>query len=216
MWVLKFQSSRKSSIFEPIAKRYNLTINGYPITSFRKDNKYYFVGAGRLIGKDEDIKKCLAGIKKNKKVKKIERKKDFFIVLYERDELLRKFYDPRFIQIKPIVIDAKGNETWELGSFNKKPLMELVSFLRKQPIEFKLLKFKQEILDNLAIINIIPDITKKQNKALQLAVDNGYYSYPKKVELKELAKMMKISYSTYQAHLKKAEGKLIPFMSRNL
>jgi predicted DNA binding protein len=94
--------------------------------------------------------------------------------------------------------------------------MELVYFLRKQPIEFKLLKFKQEILDNLAIINIIPDITKKQNKALQLAVDNGYYSYPKKVELKELAKMMKISYSTYQAHLKKAEGKLIPFMSRNL
>jgi predicted DNA binding protein len=216
MWVLKFQMSRKLSIFEPVAKKYNLTIIGYPVTSFKKNNKYYFVGAGTLSGNEKDIKKCLEMVKKNKRVKKIERKKDFFIVLYERDELLKELYNSEFIKIKPIIIDNQGKETWEIGCFDKKPLMKLISFLKKRLSNFKLLKLKQEFLDTLAILNIIPDITSKQKNALQLAVDNGYYAYPKKVELKALAKLMNISYSTYQAHLKKAEGKLIPFMSKNL
>jgi len=40
--------------------------------------------------------------------------------------------------------------------------MKLISFLKKNPIEFKLLKLKQELIDNLAIVNVIPDLTKKQ------------------------------------------------------
>lgn len=216
MWVAKFQVSRKSSIFEPIAKKHNITVIGYPITSFRKNNKYYFIGAGTFVGSEKNIEKCLIELKRNKKVKKVERRKDFFIVLYERDILLKELHNPEFIHVKPIIIDNQGKEIWEFGCFDKQPLMKLISFLKKQPNEFKLLKLKLEVLSSLAVLNIIPDITKKQKKALQLAVDNGYYTYPKKVELKKLAKMMKISYSTYQAHLKKAEGKLIPFMSKNL
>ncbi len=216
MWVAKIQASRSSSIFEPVAKKYNLTITAYPITSFKKNNKRYFIATATVLGDENSIKKCLIGIRKNKRVKKIERKKDFFMVLYERDNFLKELYNPEFIKVKPIVINNKGDETWEIGCFEKNPLMKLISFLKKQPIKFKLLKLKQEVLENIAIVNVIPDITKKQKKALQLAVNNGYYNYPKKVELKELAKLMNISYSTYQAHLKKAEGKLIPFMSKNI
>jgi len=216
MWVLKFQISRSSSIFEPIAKKYDLNIVGYPITSYKKNNKYYFVGAGNFFGSEKNMADCLSDLKKNKRVISIERKKDFFIVLYERDNILKEFYNPEFIQIKPIFIDNQGKETWEFGCFDKKPLMILISYLRKNISDFKLLKLKQEFLDSLTVLNIIPDITSKQKKALQLAVENGYYEYPKKVELKELAKLMGISYSTYQAHLKKAEGKLIPFMLKNI
>jgi len=216
MWVAKFQMSRESSIFEPIAKKYNLAIIGYPVTSFKKNNKNYFVGVGTFSGNEENIKKCLIELKKNKRIKKIERKKDFFIVLYERDKSLKMLHNPEFIQVKPILIDNSGNEVWEIGCFDKRPLMDLVSSLKKDYPGFKLLKLKQEFIDNLALLNIIPNITKKQKEALRLAVENGYYNYPKKVELKELAKLMNISYSTYQAHLKKAEGKLIPSMLKNI
>jgi len=216
MWVLKFQISRESSIFESIAKKYDLSIIGYPVTSFKKNNKNYFVGAGALFGDNKNITKCLIDLKKNKRVQKIERKKDFFIVLYERDDLLKELYNPEFIQIKPVLINNQCGETWEIGCFDKLPLMKLVHYLKNVDIKFKLLKLKQEFLDSLTLLNIIPNITSKQNEALQLAVEHGYYEYPKKVELKKLAKLMNISYSTYQAHLKKAEGKLIPFMSKNL
>jgi len=215
MWVAKFQMSRSTSIFEPIAKKYNLTIIGYPITSFIKDKKNYFIATGTFIGSKKDMEKGLKELRKNKKIIKIERKKDFFIVIYKRDLLLKELYNPQFIQVKPIIINGKNKEIWEIGCFEKKTLIKLISFSEKQNINFKLLKLKQEILSSLTFFNTIPDITSKQKKAIELAVENGYYNYPKKIELKELAKLMRVSYSTYHAHLKKAEGKLIPFLSRN-
>ncbi len=216
MWVLKFQLGSSSSIFEPIARKYSLTIIAKPITSFKKKSKYYFIAAATLLGDSKSIKNFLVSVKKDKRIKKIEKKKDFFIVLYEQNQVLKFLHNPEFIQVKPVIIDFRGNECWELACFDKVPLMELVSKLKKEYSHFKLLKLKQEVLDSLTILNVIPNITEKQKKALQLAVENGYYSYPKEVELKKLAKLMGISYSTYQAHLKKAEGKLIPFMSKNL
>jgi len=38
----------------------------------------------------------------------------------------------------------------------------------------------------------------------------------KKTKMEDLAKIMGISYSTYQAHLKKAEGKIIPEVYNDL
>lgn len=43
-----------------------------------------------------------------------------------------------------------------------------------------------------------------------LAVKEGYYQAPKKIGLRKLAQMMKISLATYQKHLQKAESKVIP------
>ena len=51
---------------------------------------------------------------------------------------------------------------------------------------------------------------------MELAINAGYYNYPKKITLPELAKKMKISYSTFQAHLKKAEGKIFPLVLKEL
>jgi CheY-like chemotaxis protein len=39
---------------------------------------------------------------------------------------------------------------------------------------------------------------------------------PRKVDLGDLAKLMKVSTSTYQEHLRKAESKLLPFFSENI
>jgi predicted DNA binding protein len=44
-----------------------------------------------------------------------------------------------------------------------------------------------------------------------LAIKNGYYSSPRKINVKELAKISKLSFSTFQVHLRKAEEKLIPY-----
>jgi hypothetical protein len=57
---------------------------------------------------------------------------------------------------------------------------------------------------------VAPKITVKQRKALELAVHGGYYDYPRKITLEDLAKQMGVSYATYQAHLRKAEQKLLP------
>jgi len=74
------------------------------------------------------------------------------------------------------------------------------------------IQLKEGRIDNITVAGILPKVTKKQKQALQLSIENGYYDYPKKIGLVELAGKMKRSYSTFQAHLKKAEGKLLKYM----
>ena len=73
-----------------------------------------------------------------------------------------------------------------------------------------------EKISNISFTKLLPEITKNQKEALELAINNGYYDYPKKIKMEKLAKMMKISYSTYQAHLKKAESKILPEIYKKL
>ncbi|MFC1774989.1 helix-turn-helix domain-containing protein [Nanoarchaeota archaeon] len=55
-------------------------------------------------------------------------------------------------------------------------------------------------------------MTTKQKRAFELAISNGYYDFPKRIDINKLAKMMGVSFSTYRAHLKKAESKLMRFV----
>jgi len=62
----------------------------------------------------------------------------------------------------------------------------------------------------------LPELTQKQKRALEIAINNGYYDYPKKIKMEKLAKIMGVSYSTYQQHLKTAEGKIVPSIYKEL
>ena len=54
------------------------------------------------------------------------------------------------------------------------------------------------------------ELTEKQKQAIHEAIINGYYNYPRKIDLEKLSKIMKVSRVTFQEHLRKAESKLIP------
>jgi hypothetical protein len=58
----------------------------------------------------------------------------------------------------------------------------------------------------------LPDLSPKQREAIELAYKNGYYKYPKQTDLDKLSKIMGVGKSTFQEHLKKAEGKLLPYL----
>ena len=66
-------------------------------------------------------------------------------------------------------------------------------------------------MENLGVLNILPKLTEKQEKAVYLAIKSGYYEYPRKTDVKGLAFKEGLSFSTFQEHLRKAENKLIPF-----
>jgi len=52
-------------------------------------------------------------------------------------------------------------------------------------------------------------ITDRQLAALQLALERGYYTQPRKTSLRELADQTAVARSTYEEHLRKAENKLL-------
>ena len=67
---------------------------------------------------------------------------------------------------------------------------------------------KIESFINIVDIYIIM-YTEKQKKAYELAVQNGYYEYPKKIELKEQMKILKNHKEDFQTNFRRDNGKTI-------
>lgn len=56
-------------------------------------------------------------------------------------------------------------------------------------------------------------LTRKQVQALVFALENGYYQVPKKVTTEEMASKLRLPRTTYEEHLRKAEGKVLRSMA---
>jgi predicted DNA binding protein len=56
-------------------------------------------------------------------------------------------------------------------------------------------------------------LTRKQARALVFALENGYYQVPKKVTTEEMATKLRLPRTTYEEHLRKAEGKVLRSMA---
>jgi len=75
----------------------------------------------------------------------------------------------------------------------------------------ELFSIKEEKLKGISSLELVPQLTDKQLLALKSAFKEGYYDYPRKLTIPQLARKAGKAYSTFQEHLSKAEGKLVEF-----
>lgn len=215
MWVLKLKLSHEKFLLGGLAVKFKIDMIGYPLTYY-KDKKYlYLTTAGFLIGEEKNKKALLKYAKKSGDFVKIEIKNDFIINVSRQPLYTEPVYDPHLIRPGPAFISHEGYHIWEVASWEKKPLLKIIAFAKKFH-GGTVLKLKQEKLTNISFTTVLPELSDKQKKALELAVSEGYYDYPRKTDVHKLAKLMKVSYSTFQEHLRKAEGKIMPVLSRRL
>lgn len=221
MWVLKFKSKEEFNIYNKRCIEFNVRIHFYSQKYYYEKNNIHFINSGIISGEEINKTAFFKDLKKDKKIKDIEINNDFFISTYsekkteERVSALKTIYNQKITFLKPAVLDEKGFEEWEIASFDRKDLENVLTQAKKLQkitgVDFKLLSFKQQKIKNLMIQSIIPNLSKQQQKAIELAIENNYYGYPRKITLKKLAHLMNISESTYQFHLAKAEEKILPF-----
>jgi len=79
---------------------------------------------------------------------------------------------------------------------------------------FKLMGTITQISYNDAVYNqknnrMLSSLTQKELVVLQIAMESGYYEYPRKINGTELARKIKSSKSTVIEHLRKAENKVM-------
>ena len=213
MWVAKVTFSGEKGSIGSRTKKYDVVVSGFPISVY-EDNKGIIVTiAGFIFGKNKE--KFLQGWKKDKKVLNVEVNNDFIIAQIVEPLELKTLYFHKLMHIEPILIDEKGIDNWTIGSWDKKHLIQFIDLVKKK-YGAHLKSIKQEKIISLSIIGMSPELTKKQKDAMEIAIKQGYYSYPREIELKKLADTLHISYSTYQAHLRKAEQKILPRFFKNL
>jgi predicted DNA binding protein len=225
MWVLKFKSKEEFNIYNKRCIDFNIKIHFYSQRYYVEKNKLYFINSGIISGNEENKKFFFKDLKKDKKIKNLEVNNDFFISTYfeketeQRISALKTVYNQKIIFLKPTILDEEGFEEWEIASFDRKDLEKVLSQAKKlsksKNLHFKLLSFKQQKIKDLTIQSIMPNLSTQQKKALELAIKNKYYGYPRKITLKKLSKLMNISESTYQFHLAKAEEKILPFFYKS-
>lgn len=209
MWTVKFDFDGSEVFFGSLSKKFNVTLTGYPISNYEKNNTLYVNIVGTLKGELKNKKAIIGFMKNSKYVTKMEMKNDFMMLLIEEDSEFKPFYSPHFIYASPVLI-KNGTYYYHLASWYREDIEKLLKLIRKK-YKTNLQLIKEGQLDNISLVGLQPDLTEKQKKAYELAVETGYYNYPKSIELKDLAKISKISYSTYQQHLRYAEKKLSRF-----
>jgi len=206
MWVCKFRFDGSDILYGKTSKKFNLVIRGYNLSGFQKGKDFFVNSAGAIIGSENNKRKAINYLKKDKHIIKIEEKDNFIILLIREDKDFKQFYSPAFVYVSPIIIE-EGVYTFNIASWFRKDIESLLKRAEKFK-GYKLISLKDKKIENISITGVQPNLTDRQKKAYELAVERGYYDYPRKITLNELAKMLGISYSTFQQHLRYAEKKL--------
>lgn len=210
MWVSEFQFDGSNAPIGSITKKFNISISTYPISLTEEKNKLLIYFAVNIYGSEENKKLVLKNIKKNTRIHFVEQNNDFLIILFEEPVSIKPLYQHNIIHTKPIFISSNGKEIWSVASKNKENLTKFYKIFKKMR-NAKMLFIKNKKITNISIAQICPELTDKQKQAIKLAIEEGYYNIPRKIDVKDLAKKSNLAFSTYQTHLRKAESKLIPY-----
>jgi len=216
MWLLKLRL-KHDCVIGNRCEKFKITTTGMPFNVYIEKGTAYSPQIQTLQGNEKDISTFIIDLKKDPKISNLEREGNTVFFIEKRtDKIPATFYNPKLLFFKPVFVDTTGYEHWELTSWNKSILTDFINNL-KQSINLIEIKGIQQIkLKDIYYPHLLPELTENQKRAIELAISQGFYMWPKKTSLGKLAKQMKISVPTYREHLKKAEEKIVPNLTNSL
>jgi predicted DNA binding protein len=216
MWVAKFKIWHKTCLLRPKCVKHQVTDFVYLINSWTEKNKFCYTELHIFQGKEENKKKFIKDLRKEKSIKKLEQSGNHIFTL-NQEPLGKQYYsilfDPKIIRVKPVAQKTDSFEDWEMACWDKETLMKIMDI---PDFDVDLIYIKQTKLSDIFLPHIYPKLSPKQKEAIELAVKQGYYEFPRKIKLEKLAKISKVKRETYQENLRRAERKLVPFLTESL
>jgi len=94
-----------------------------------------------------------------------------------------------------------GTVEWTIAFTGREALTELLDRLKDDKVEVKILK--------LASVADVETLTSHQRSVVEIALDGGYFDYPRRITLRQLAKKVGVSASTVSEVLRRAEKKIL-------
>ncbi|MBI2176266.1 helix-turn-helix domain-containing protein [Candidatus Woesearchaeota archaeon] len=215
MWVAKLVYSYKpSDLLGSRTRKFGVTLTGYPVSSAVLNGRLHVTLAGIISGPEHGKRRFLRDVAKDSRVVRMHVNGDFMVNVVKHPLRIMPLYSPEIIHAKPVVVNEKGEYILELASCDKRTLLRVVDGFRGD--NARLQWCVQKKLSNIGITYLMPELTAKQRRAVELAIARGYYDVPRKVKLVELATELGLSYSTFQFHLQVAEKKLMPALFKRI
>ncbi len=209
MWVIRFKI-KHDCILGNRCQEFGVTLQSVNFSVVKKGKRTITSSMHLMSGNKKDIDKFISDLKEDKEVIKVERKGDMFFLLEKAKEKAVGFHTPKIIFVKPIIMLPDGNEFWEVASWEKEELAGFLNKVKKVIKDFELVSFVERPINNVFFPRLMPNLTPSQKRALEISIESGYFSSPRKTTMRSLAKSMDISVATFQEHLSKAEEKIMP------
>jgi len=158
-----------------------------------------------IAGPEEVMAEVLEDIRKNPLVAKVEttiteRGKVIGAVTTARCEICRILTDSGVFLISA-ESKGSGKVEWTLVVSDKNVLKNIFDHLKSKGVEGELVK--------LTKIDDKESLTERQDKITHVAFERGYFDYPKRISLRELARMFEVSPSTLSEILRKGQRKIV-------
>lgn len=117
------------------------------------------------------------------------------------------------LNLQPMIY-TEGWEWYRVMAFSKEDSIRLFKDLEKQcTIEVtsrRIVSAESIHTDSLlSTSSLLGELTKKQTRALVVALDNGYFNLPRRATAVELAHKVGIPRTSYVDHLRKAQNKVL-------
>ncbi|MDD9954475.1 MAG: helix-turn-helix domain-containing protein [Candidatus Woesearchaeota archaeon] len=205
MWVGKFKIQHDDWVLEKTVT-HNISVTGVPLSSFHKNGKHYHTAVTFVHGKEKNKNDFITSVKNDARVAKCSVHGDQLLLLIEGEDAVSHAFDASLFFVQPVLM-KEGYEFWEIGSWEKK---NITAFFEKAKdvADVQMLKLRKEN-PGVFVQHSVPTLTAKQRTAFDLAQAHGYYEYPRRVSVKELAEKMNVPRTTLQEHLRKAEAKIM-------
>mgnify|MGYP001563924986 CR=1 FL=1 len=218
MWLAKIKYHHTDCVTMPKVVKHKITAYATPGNSYSDHKFRYSTGFLMLVGEEKSKKNFIRDLKKDKKVVKVEVNHD--LIMFVEKNLLNNpeyaaFRSFEIMTTKPVYCNPEdGYEYWNVAAWDKKQIQHFLKEISKIG-KAQLISIQKMKLNDIYHFHLSPRLTSKQRQALDLALKFGYYQIPRKVELDELGKRMKISRQAFSEHLRKAEVKLLPMLAEN-
>ncbi len=99
-----------------------------------------------------------------------------------------------------------GTVEWTLAFTGRDALKELLDRLRTEKVDVKILR--------LTSVAGVENLTAHQRSLVEMALEEGFFDFPRKITLRQLSEKMGVSASTASEVLRRAEKKILTTYSR--
>ena len=219
MWLAKI-TIKHNCLIGNKCEKFKVSTLSVPFNLYMDGNTTYSPEFHILFGSDTNVKKFIAALKKDRQIQNVEDEgnKVFLVEVTSRKipVSIRAYQNQKIIWTRPIHINIKGEESWEIASWDKKYITNFIEETKKISRYVILESIKETKIADMYYSRLLPNLSPKQKEAITLALEEGYFDWPKKTDLHILAHKMKMSVAAYREHLRKAEKKLLPDLIRQI
>src|SRR4030042_7106287 len=180
MWITRIKI-KHDCIIGNRCEKFNVTTTGTAFNVYIEKGTTYSPQMQIIHGGEKNIKEFIKDLKKDKRVRDLEVEDNvIFYIEVRKEKIPSTFYNPKLIYVKPVFVDNKGFEFWEVASWNRKILTDFIEHIEKNIGKVEILKLEQTKLTNIYFSRLMPKLTEHQKRAVELALEKGYYEWPKK------------------------------------